>query len=243
MDLVCRNKFDGAFYHQLHDCILPHICSIAKLHRENGTACYDTWLSRWIKFLAPTSKRVLSCNFTQLKEKCNRDDTLKSLLPASRRKPSHIVLLQRSNTRMFDKVSFINLKRALQSLSPLIVYNVTESVPQTVEIFRNAHFVVGYHGAGLANVYFMKNFTRVLEISTFVDLNNSKHWRTNMQEVTRYGTYFRRVVRLPLQQLLQANNVTYRDRDPDHYIKNLRWVSLKHQDIRSILDFGRSSAK
>ena len=53
MDLVCRNRFDGAFYHVLHDCIMPNICNIEMLQKRNGSACYDSWQTQWIHLLAP----------------------------------------------------------------------------------------------------------------------------------------------------------------------------------------------
>jgi len=57
MDLLCRNKYDGAFYHVLNDCIVPNICTIEKLNNDNAPACYDSWQSRWIQMLAPHSKK------------------------------------------------------------------------------------------------------------------------------------------------------------------------------------------
>ena len=102
-------------------------------------------------------------------------------------------------------------------------------------------YVVGYHGAGIANAFFMKNSTSILEISTYTDLNGTKPWRSNMHSVAMYGRYKQLVLRLPLQQLLTANNASYRTRDPDHFIKNLRLVALTRKNIKEIVAFGRET--
>ena len=240
MDLVCRNRFDGAFYHVLHDCVMPNICNIETLQKNNGSACYDSWQDRWINLFAPNSKHAKKCDKVVSKEKCLVSETLNRLLPVKAKPSADIVLLQRSNTRIFDTESFNALRSGLSNKGKVVVYTGKESVMLTVQIFQKARYLVGYHGAGLVNAYFMNNGTRILEISTYSDLNNIVPWRSNMKEVTKYGTFATHVLRLPIQQLLKTNNVTYRRNDPDYFVKNLKFVSLTKNDVVNIVEFAEN---
>ena len=76
------------------------------------------------------------------------------------------ILLKRKNTRIFEPESFDDLFESLRKRGSVFVYTGRESVPKTIQMFRSADFLVGYHGAGLINAYFMRNSTRILEIST-----------------------------------------------------------------------------
>lgn len=239
MDLVCRNRFDGAFYHVLHDCVIPNVCNLESLQARRGAACYDEWQTRWIHLLAPASKKATRCYARPSKKECLVGPTLNRLLPpkAKDENPSDIVVLQRSNTRIFDENTFSALCSRLRREGKVVVYTGRESPSQTVKIFQKARYRVGYHGAGLVNAYFMNNRTRILEISTFKDLKNSDPWRSNMKEVTKYGAFETRILRIPIQQLLNANNVSYRAFDPDHYVKGLKYVSLTEEDVERIAEF------
>ena len=236
MDLVCRNHFDGVFYHALHDCVLPNICKIENLQKSNGSACYDNWQDRWIKLLAPNSHRVNKCSKVVSNKQCAVSASLYRLLPV-KAEPSDIVILQRSNTRIFDKKTFDALRSGLSKKGKVVVYTGRESAMKTVHIFQKARYLVGYHGAGLVNAYFMNNGTRILEISTYKDLNNSVPWRSNMKEVTKYGTFVTHILRLPIQQVLKTNNVRYRTHDSDHFVKDLKFVSLTENDVQNIVNF------
>ena len=243
MNLECKTKFDGAFYHVLHDCVIPNICNIERLAKQSGFACYQDWQSPWIKLFAPNASKTERCLVPPPpKRPCAVSETLYRLLPTIRR-PSNIVLLQRSNTRIFTEETFKKLYSALSKKGDVVVYTGRESPKETVHIFRNARVLVGYHGAGLTNAYFMNNGTRVLEITTFKDLNNRDPWRSNMRAVTRYGSFVRRVLRLPIQQVLAANNISYRAQDADHFVKNLKYVSLMRHDLQKIVEFVSTSSK
>ena len=241
MDLVCRNRFDGAFFHQLHDCIMPHICEIDSLERSSGSACYDSWQDRWIRILAPHSKRVArGCQRPSPRASCNTYETLQRLVNAKVAPSSDtVVLLKRSGTRSFDE--FDKIRDALQHVGPVVVYTGNEPARRTMDLFQNAKYLVGYHGAGLVNAVFMRNHTKILEISTYQNLNNTVPWRSNLPSVTRWGTYVTRVLRLPLEQVLSANKAPYRVKDPDHYIKYLKRVRLTDADLREIVAFGNAS--
>lgn len=238
MDLVCRNKFDGAFFHILNACVLPNICNIEKLQKSNGSACYDHWQDRWIKLFAPNSQKVVNCTKVKPTDQCLVSASLNRLLPV-KAEPSDIVVLKRSTTRMFEDASFNELCSKLSKEGKVVVYTGKESTIETVEIFQKARYLVGYHGAGLVNAYFMNNRTRILEITTYQDRNNSVPWRSNMKEITKYGSFVTRVLRLPIQQLLKTNNVTYKINDPDHFVKNLKFVGLEKEDVQKIVEFAK----
>ena len=266
---TCRNTpyyipfctpFPGAFFHRLHDCIFPEICLIEKLHQQNGSACYEDWQAHWVKFFAPHSQRAKTCGQNVIhgsrprRRPCAIRETLERLLRTTSN--SEIiqsdssgfksVLLKRTNSRIFDSESFDNLFKSLRKQGSVFVYTGRESVPKTIQMFRSADFLVGYHGAGLINAYFMRNSTRILEISTYKDLNNTIPWKSNMKHVTKYGEFYSKVLRIPLQQLLAANPTRrYGFRpdnrsavDPRHFIKNLKYVRLTHKDVEQIVDFG-----
>jgi hypothetical protein len=63
----------------------------------------------------------------------------------------------------------------------LINFYGHESSKETFQLFQSAQVVVGYHGAGLANVAFCKNSTLAIEISVFMDFQMTKHWRSNSE--------------------------------------------------------------
>lgn len=238
MDLRCRSRFDGAFYHVLHDCILPNVCHIQTLREQRlPEACTNPWLTHWLHLLVPNLTIVETCTQRPHDNPCPTDATLKSMLPI-RAVPSTTVVLQRRNTRTFDAPTFDALVRSLGALGEVVVYTGAESPLETVRVFQRARYLVGYHGAGLVNAYFMHNATRILEISTFTDLNNTRPWRSNMKEVTKYGDFRTRILRLPIQQILHG--AAYRHNDTDHFIKDLKYVPLTRHDIEGIVRFGTS---
>jgi hypothetical protein len=85
----------------------------------------------------------------------------------------------------------------------------------------------------------MHNSTRILEVSTYTDLRNRKPWRSNVNAVTQYGRFNTQVLRIPIQQLLKANNRSCRRHNIDHFVKNLKYVSLTHNDVEKIVAFSR----
>ena len=174
------------------------------------------------------------------KHECAVSPALNRLLPVHETS-SDIVLLQRSNTRIFAKETLDMLYSQLSKKGRVVIYYGTETPLNTVRIFQKARYLVGYHGAGLVNAYFMQNSTCILEISTFTDLNNSRPWRSNMKEVTKYGTFDAQVLRIPIQQLLNSNRVKYRARDTDHFVKKLKYVTLTDNDVRTIVEFQNGS--
>jgi capsular polysaccharide biosynthesis protein len=139
---------------------------------------------------------------------------------------------------VFDDESIATLTKTLRRRGNVVVYTGNETPSETVDMFQRARYLVGYHGAGLVNAYFMHNDTKILEVSTFQDVNNTVRWRSNMKAVTKYGRFTTKVLRVPVQQILRANNVKLmRTYDTDHFIKNLKYVSLTDQDVYEITTF------
>ena len=98
--------------------------------------------------------------------------------------------------------------------------------------------MVGYHGAGFANVVFCPNGTTVVEVSTFMDVNHSRTWRANMPAISRWGSFNVQPLWIPLRNLLETNkawlHVKYNFTHfsslhhgvPDRIIKELPKISL-----------------
>jgi hypothetical protein len=144
-----------------------------------------------------------------------------------------VVLINRSTTRMF--IQSEELVEALGGRDAVRVYHGTETVLDTISLFRSARAIVGYHGAGLANAVFARNGTRVIEITTWMGLNStSPSWRSVASRVAKWGNYTTHIVRVPLANQLAANHEAYRQEDPDHFIKALKWVSLTEQEISQV---------
>jgi hypothetical protein len=148
------------------------------------------------------------------------------------------VLLHRNNTRVFEPLSLARLRDALSEKGRVVIFTGKESPLQTVRIFQRARWLIGYHGAGLANAYFMNNSTRIVEISTYEDIESRVEWRTNMREVTKYGQFETLLLRIPIQQIMEANGVhSLPLHDVDHFVKDLRYVKLTSQDVQRIMGF------
>ena len=124
-------------------------------------------------------------------------------------------------------------------------YIGNESILATMRLFNAAQFIVGYHGAGLLNCIFSRvEHPHVYEITTFMDLNSTKSWRSYVGATCRSWNPAVRVVIQKLPQVLHANgpsgNVNHmklRRAPPsvvDHAIKNLRYVALTSSDLNAI---------
>ena len=151
MDLTCHHQWARAYFHTLHDCIMPHICHIEQLRRTNGSACFQTHLEKWIKLLSPNVQRRHHCWRTSKWVDCGVDDSLKRLLPYRDKTPTDIVLLHRNNTRVFEPHSLARLRDALSEKGRVVIFTGKESPLQTVRIFQRARWLIGYHGAGLSS--------------------------------------------------------------------------------------------
>lgn len=71
---------------------------------------------------------------------------------------------------------------ALRSAFPTFhvqVFHGNETAAQTMAVFSQSKVVVGYHGAGLANVLFSPPGTVVLEYTSLADVDSTALWRSN----------------------------------------------------------------
>lgn len=111
---------------------------------------------------------------------------------------------------------------------PVTIFHGNESVQETIFLFRRAKIVVGYHGAGIANIIFSTGQTLVVELTTSIDSNladdvgnsrfqvvsdnfNVNVWRMNCPQLqnrmvcTEESCPKCAAHVIPLRQILQAN--------------------------------------
>ena len=153
------------------------------------------------------------------------------------RAEQYSVLVLRQKTRRFANGPKILKQLRERGEKRWLSYFGTESVKETLKLFSGASAVLGYHGAGLLNVVFSRApVPRVHELTTFVDLEQTKKWRSYIGGVAhRWNT---RVVAstqaIPLKGILEANRISV----DDIYrigIKNVRFVRLTAHDVNTAL--------
>ena len=275
-DLRCTWAPAGAFYHQLIDCLMPLLPMIASLNSASSRACISEVMHPMYRLLAP--KIVLGlCNSTGNNSHRNKQrsimashaiqngsailDDLVSRLPIHLHPftCTHVVLiLRRTLSRMFKVGDERLLIDTLQRNGMLVsIFDGDMPLLDTIALFRNADAVVGWHGAGMANVVFCRRGTKVVEITTFRDLKNTRSWRTNMKAVTAWRDYAKLVLHVPLARVLLANSISIErfpsmvpgfsqrgfpklddyKTDVDHFIKNLRYAALTSQVTQQVVAF------
>lgn len=182
------------------------------------------------------------------------------------RRPAAVVLLVRKPPRAMRDWRDVAHRLNVATARDVRLYHGHESLVETVRLFAGSRVVVGYHGAGLVNAVFMPHRACVIEVSTYMasaseqlpatgPANLSKHvghyidfagakWRTNEPGIAPWNPRLAwTVYRLPLAQVLAANNVTrwtWR-RYPDA-LKFLPWVGLEPHDVDNIAAIGESCA-
>jgi len=189
------------------------------------------------------------------------------------RRPAAVVLLVRWPPRAMRDWRGVAHRLSVATARAVRPYHGHESLLETVRLFAGARVVVGYHGAGLVNTVFMPHRACVVEVSTYmapeeggaeqqlqlpatgptnltkhvghyIDLAGSK-WRTNEPGIAPWNPKLTwTVYRLPLAQVLRANNVTrwaWR-RYPDA-LKFLPWVGLEPHDVDNVAAIGASCAR
>lgn len=236
MDLVCRNRHDGGYYHQIVDCLMPQLPLLLALNAQGGSACVSTWMTRWMTTLFANVSIVNNCTTREGWEETvpavvssRYDGMANALRPFVRdRLQDTIVVIRRLRTRRILEEA--DLVRALTTCGPVVVFDGTESLRRTVDLFRNARVVVGYHGAGLANIVFSRNGTVLIELTTYV--RGTRSWRVNTPSVTKWGSFHSYVIHIPILHILRANNRTCDVADRDHCIKDLPVVTVP-DDVRT----------
>lgn len=233
MDLTCHSKFDGAFFHQIYNCLLPVVAHMYAAHAMRGTVCVSPFMRRWYHALAPNATLVETCAHpAPTIVPASPRAILERLLQPYDAPAQHIVLVLRNKTRTF--MHFERLRDALTTLGRVVVYKGTESAAATIALFRNARAIVGYHGAAFSNAVFARNATTV-ELTTYAALNSSRMWRSNGESLRPWLSRPFVVLPIPLSRLLAANGVALRVKDSDHFIKNLRRVPLEVDTIERVV--------
>ena len=268
-DLICMAKFGAAFFHQLIDCFMPLLPLIARLNSASSRACINEFMHPVYRILAPRIELGL-CNSTgNALERKNQHriiashaiqnggailDDLLSGLPIRLHAftCTHVVLiLRRNGSRRFKVDDERALIDTLQRNGMLVsIYDGGTSLLDTIALFRSADAVVGWHGAGMANVVFCRNGTKVIEITTYKDLNQTRSWRTDIKKVTAWRKYAKLVVRVPLTRVLLANRISIQRfpemvpkrahtnaSDVDHFIKHLQYAALTSNVIQQVVAF------
>lgn len=251
MDLRCTVAWhDGAFYHQIIDCLMPFVAYAYAARQLGGAVCASPGAARWLRtfrvrvvdpcpreYHAPPHLASGPIATASLVDALTRD-----VAPASCDDARVVVLVRRHGTRAFTPDSFRRLHRALARVAPVRVFEGNESVVDVARAFVYARAIVGYHGAGFANAVFSRCNATLVEVSTYSDEANARLWRSNIASLRRWRQFGQtHTLHLPLQQVLRANgDIPYRHHDPDHFVKNLRNVSLTDSDAWQIAAWVRS---
>lgn len=244
MDLRCAAAhLDRAYYHQIVDCLMPYLPYAYAARVSGGAVCALSHSARWYRTFG---LRVLddcvasSATLPPLPPIPQTASLLSALIKPSivGEEEGTVLLIRRHGTRAFTRDSFTHLHRAISNVSRVRIYEGTEAADVTLRAFASARAVVGYHGAGFANALFSPKHTRLVEVSTYVDEANRRPWRSNVGALARWRSFgATHVLRLPVQQILCANGVSYRQKDADHFLKDLPFVSLTEANVRRIVEW------
>ena len=158
-----------------------------------------------------------------------------------------ILLVSRENTtRNWDSVTLAQLIERLGAVAQqfdthLVIYRGNEPVEVTIEIFHRASAVVMYHGAAAANLIFSNSGQYVVEVTTYMNLESSKHWRSNIYGIPR--TDLRRVLyRVSFENAFpHLKDIVLNDSTADGFIKNTFNVTLQKPDIDNIAEMLKSA--
>ena len=273
INLSCPSRLRLGFYHRIMDCFVFEIgvlkrefrrgvCLLGfenrfELYQSVGLvvpAGYSSDFHFRERLTVPTclrrSRNIIDIDYKRVpsvKDAVESVELINGL--------DYITLVTRLGTRDFDSSTLLELKTQLRLLAhqtgtKLAIYNGTESINRTVEIFRRSIAVLMFHGAAAANVIFCRRRAVLVEISTFQDLESKLRWRNNSWHVSRVRPDIRYIVKfVPLQlvypnidmkKLKESQETMLRTENVDHFIKDLRNVLLPHENIREIANEIRS---
>ena len=176
-DLRCKSKFFPAYYHKIIDCLSLFVPA---LNDRPPCICTQHEMEKMVAAYVEPYVPRFACN-KMSKTKFSRDPPNRDafFLHRSKRANFSIVLMNRTNTRIFTHETYEALRKGLAALGSVYEFTGRESDTRIMDIFANTALIVGYHGAGFANAFYSPNGTCVIEISTEEDLSGSKPWRTN----------------------------------------------------------------
>ncbi len=141
-----------------------------------------------------------------------------------------ILIISRSTTRTIRNEFQIAVK--IKNSFPHLVINYfygNESIPETIQLFSNAKFVIGFHGAGLANTLFCKKGTTVIEYSIAYS-NANDLWRTNKEIAFLNDDIIWITYKLNLPQTKRLNYTYY-------FESKMQYVIVPDLDISLLVDF------
>ena len=125
-----------------------------------------------------------------------------------------------------------------------VFYGENETLAETVRLFQDARVVVGYHGAGFANVLFQRT-APACAVEIVAAYEDGQPWRTN-EELVRFNANLKwRTVRLGLAGVLAANQNEKRPAaeryplvkgvsDANRWLKAVAWVDLNATDVARV---------
>ena len=156
--------------------------------------------------------------------------------------------------RQFAPRSERALASALGALGSVVTfYGDSESLAETAVLFSRAKVVVGYHGAGLANVVWQRSSPAcAVEISALYE--DGRHWRSNAEMADFNHRLNWTVVGLELGRLLATNNNDQRPeseryplvkgvRNADRWLKQVPVVELADDDVARVVAAAAACAR
>mmetsp|Transcript_74589 Transcript_74589/g.200357 ORF Transcript_74589/g.200357 Transcript_74589/m.200357 type:complete len:394 (+) Transcript_74589:79-1260(+) len=116
-------------------------------------------------------------------------------------------------------------------------YTGSVSIPDTIKLFMNAAGTIGYHGAAFVNALFTTRRSCIMEITTYMDKEGMREWRTNEWLASEHKLLSWQKVHIQLDTLLTVNGAKrpwYGGKKLSKWIKNLRYVDLLDSDVAAL---------
>lgn len=124
----------------------------------------------------------------------------------------------------------------------LVPFFGTENIHETITKFYDADIVIGFHGAGLANIIFCRNSTVVIEISLttnlqeFTMIKNTSIWRTNRMVGLVHGAihWILFLIHPSLEQAAFRKQIMVNHAESVDKYQNIRYITLSEEDAKVI---------
>ena len=262
-DATCSTKYGGAYYHNIK-CLAQVAPVIRDALDGRRRVCADEWLLPALEIFAPgldvfagacaacarpapASSEATSAALAALQRHVRAPAARTAdIVLIARRDKSHSWSTHRfSADRQFTEGAQRALVAALEPLGSVrIFYGENDTLAETVRLFEGARVVVGYHGAGFANVLFQRT-APACAVEIVAAYEDGQPWRTN-EELVRFNAGLSwRTVRLGLAEVLAANQNEKRPaeeryplvkgvRDANRWLKAVAWVDLNATDVARV---------
>ena len=266
-DATCSTKYGGAYYHNIK-CLAQVAPVIRDALDGRRRVCADEWLLPALEIFAPGLDVFAgACAACARPAPASSEATSAALaalqrharLPAA--KAADVVLIaRRDKSHCWSRTCGVRrfpagrrftegAQRALvAALAPLgsvrVFWGENETLAETVRLFEGARVVVGYHGAGFANVLFQRT-APACAVEIVAAYEDGQPWRTN-EELVRFNAGLSwRTVRLGLAEVLAANQneklpaeerypLVKGVRDANRWLKAVAWVDLNATDVARV---------